>query len=260
MKKHISICALSLMSIFVVASQGVAATIDLRTFSAIGGGVATGGTPDANPAGAWVVNSTGTFVTQTTDPYPAAGFVTPDAYINTRFTGTFEVNGLASHDVTHMDTVGLIFGAHNDGSVQHGYVFDWRGYPDRASAGITISEYTGSNVDWWSHTGSDINILYSDVNTQTDPAASNFKGFDRYHTYNYALDYNYDGFKLTIDGQSIFNYSGALEAGKFGFFDLSQENVVFSAPNVSAVPVPASLFLLAPGLVGIVGARRKKTA
>jgi len=225
--------------IFALCLTGMAnaAPIDLSSWSQWG--------PSSN--GNWEVSADHTNVLQKINGDPTY-FVSSADYSNTTFNGSFGVETTGDDDF-----IGFIFGATDSNNF---FLFDWK-QADQwgASEGFTLSQVSGTDVDFWNHTGSDITVLETDYGST--------KGWADNTVYDFTLDYTTTSITIAIDGANIFSLSGMSNNpdGKFGFYNYSQSYVRYQGfeQNPSSVPEPATMLLFGSGLVGLVGFRRRKS-
>ncbi|OEU53632.1 MAG: hypothetical protein BA871_02970 [Desulfuromonadales bacterium C00003096] len=224
-------------------SWALAAPIDL-----------TGWTP--YPGGTWNVSADGSSVLQTTNGQPTY-FVSTANYIDTQFKGSFGVETTSDDDF-----IGFVFGFNGFDDY---LLFDWKqgrqSYTGFASDGYTLSKITGSGVNLWDHTGSDIQVLDTSYG-----AVVNDVGWADNTVYDFTLDYTNSGIKISIDNDLIFDIAGTFDTGKFGFYNYSQSQVRYQgftedpAPpsGPAPVPEPGTLLLVGAGIIGLVGYNRKR--
>jgi hypothetical protein len=196
--------------------------------------------------GSWVVDNSGTSVLQTINGQPTF-FLSDTNYINTKFDGTFGVE-TSSDD----DYIGFAFGYNNSNDF---LLFDWKqGNQGVAQSGFTLSKITGSDAEFWGHTGADLTVL-----------ASNYTGNNGWAdntVYNFSLDFTSTNINISINGANIFDVSGSFNSGKFGFYNYSQSQVRYTGfaeeVSPSVVPEPSTLAIFAFGMIGLASRRFKK--
>jgi hypothetical protein len=229
------------MKIFKVA----AASLVLLTSSFSYAGIIDLSSWTPTPGGNWIVQGGGSSVLQTTNGQPTY-FLSDDNYINTQFDGSFGVETTGDDDF-----IGFVFGYNNSNDF---LLFDWKqGDQSGAFSGFTLSKISGSSVDYWYHTGTDITVLASDY------AGNN--GWADNTVYNFSLDFTTTGIKIDIDGTNIFDVSGIFSSGKFGFYNYSQSSVRYTGftEEVSqSLPEPSTLAIFALGVMGLASRRFKK--
>ncbi|MBN2866808.1 MAG: PEP-CTERM sorting domain-containing protein [Thiotrichales bacterium] len=208
-----------------------AAAIDLNTWNQEG----------ASSAGNWVVSSDGSSVNQTINGEPTY-FVSDTNYINKDFDGSFEVQTTSDDDF-----IGFVFGWNGTNDY---YLFDWKqteqDYRGLGQEGFTLSRITGSDVELWDHSGTDIQVLATDYGTG--------KGWADNTMYDFKLTYTTSNIVISIDGNNIFSETGSFDNGKFGFYNYSQSNVFyqgFEESIASPVPEPPTYLLMMVGLMGL---------
>lgn len=210
-----------------------ASLIDLNAWSGTSGGN-------------WVVDGSGTSVLQTINGQPTY-FLSDNNYINKKFDGTFGVETTGDDDF-----IGFVFGYNSNNDF---LLFDWKqGNQAGAESGFTLSKISGSDVDYWNHTDSDITVLASDY------AGNN--GWADNTVYDFSLDFTTTGIKIDINGTNIFDVSGSFNSGKFGFYNYSQSQVRYTGfeeeISPSAIPEPSTFAIFALGMIGLVSRRFKK--
>ena len=228
--------------IFALCLTGMAnaAPIDLSSWSQWG--------PANN--GNWQVSADHTNVLQTINGNPTY-FVSSVDYSNTTFNGSFGVETTGDDDF-----IGFIFGATDSNNF---FLFDWKQntqtWSGTGEEGFTLSRVHGTDVNFWDHSGADIDVLDTDYGST--------KGWADNTSYGFTLDYTTTGISIAIDGTTIFALSGMSNNpdGKFGFYNYSQSYVRYQGfeQNPSSVPEPATMLLFGSGLAGLVGFRRRKS-
>ena len=214
-------------------------------------------------SGNWIVSQDGYSVVQTVNSQPTY-FVSGESYLDVEFNGRIAVETTSDDD-----WIGFVLGFNG---LDDYYLFDWKqGDQSGALEGFSLSKVSGTDVDFWNHTGSDIEVIASNYGLDL--------GWEDNTVYHYNVGYTLDNISISINGgglehQEIFNISNLSNvAGSFGFYNYSQSDVRYigsggeacttmcgSAENlaVHTVPLPASV-----GLLGLVMAgftmRKKQT-
>jgi len=220
MRKAVMVMALILWAGRLSHAQGV--PIDLRTWREEG--------PPAN--GTWTVSADGASVLQTINGDPTF-FVSPDNYFNTTIQGKFKVETTSDDDF-----IGFVFGyqspiaANNDPTNKFNFLlFDWK-QTTQASGGATAQEgfnlarvngrFTNFIPGFWGHASSDtFQVLATDYGAN--------KGWQDNTEYTFELVYQASRIKISIDGATIFDVTGDFPAGRFGFYNYSQQSVRYQS-------------------------------
>lgn len=208
------------------------AIIDLNTWSQEG--------PAAN--GSWAVNVAGTQVTQGINGLPTF-FVSPQNFINVRMNGTIVTTG--GDD----DFIGFVFGYRGPfggGGPNYNvntWLFDWkRGtqtvggftvqqgrYLCEVNGPFDLTNQAGVGPTFWGHTN-------QPGFTVTQSTTGGGTGWAVGTTYNFELTYLADRTVIVVNNDTFFDVAGCFEPGRFGFYNYSQNPVVYSNFSYTLLP------------------------
>ncbi len=224
--------AMAILFLLWIVPQSVeaqcSANIDFNTWTVEG--------PPAN--GNWNVNAPGTSVTQTINGLPTF-FVSPEEFINVRITGTISTSG--GDD----DYIGFVFGYRNPIS-QPGpnypmqtMLFDWKqGNQGTATEGRYLVQMDttfalGNNGSispfFWEKQSTPAHNLLSST---TGPGT----GWNQNVNYNFELTYLADRTVIVVNNDTFFDVNGCFLPGRFGFYNYSQNPVVYSNFSYTLLP------------------------
>jgi hypothetical protein len=243
-----------------IATAGL---IDLNTFTTFNGFDFNGGQGGGN----WVVNMDGTEVTQTING-DSTIFFSPDDFGNSAINGTFRESSADD------DFVGFVFGWQSSSEF---YLLDWKqgqqdAYGQTALRGVTLKRFFGDPTtqgDFWST--ADVPGIMEQL-AYHDLARSNGT------TYTFALDFAspFIDIKILNGMDELLSFQvndPSYSTGKFGFYNMSEDNVTYTGfteedipnpcdldpdlPNCQ-IPEPGTLAIFGLGIAGLGYARRKK--
>ena len=212
--------ALSLvLSFSMVVSQECETYFDLERW-------AMQGTPDAS----WQLISSSDVI-NTAYIFPPTFFVGNEEMINVLIKGTMSVETLGDDDF-----IGVVFGYHKPNQLAHNnpynfFLFDWKSetevVPYPALEGFRLSYYNGiitmrdQDKYFWGRVD--------------DPPTRNLMlekygdtlGWQPNTKYQFELLYTSNRIRIKIDDVVIFEHEGCFDAGKVGFYCMSQDNTRF---------------------------------
>lgn len=206
-------------------------TIDFNTWSQEG----------LPASGVWSVSPGGNAVEQTFNG-SATWFVSPNDFIDVTIQGSFQVNTSSDDDL-----IGFVFGYQNpfgaltnpSSTPMKSFIFDWK-QTSQVFQGLSSSEgfalyevdgpfdFTGLVVqgsgqvypEFWERVNTPIvNVLDTDYGNN---------GWNDFQQYDFQLKYTTDSIVIWVDGVRIFEEDGCFEPGRFGFYNQSQDAVVYS--------------------------------
>jgi hypothetical protein len=187
-------------------------------------------------AGNWVVQADGRSVTQTSNGDPTF-FVSTGDYFGVTIRGTFEVSTTGDDDY-----IGFVFGYRSPleeaGDAVDDFdtfVLSWKQTEQSSGSalseeGLTLAHASGVIDD----------IIPSFWGQQDTPAYTVFatdsgenRGWEDNTQHTVQLEYNAERIRVWIDGTLIFDVSQqdanvSFEPGRFGFYNYSQDNVIYS--------------------------------
>lgn len=189
--------------------------------------------------GDWVVSTFGNSVEQKVNAQ-ATFFVSPEDYFNVLIQGKIKVDTTWDDDM-----IGFVFGYQDPSSggallpssvYINSYFFDWK-QQTQTYAGALSNEgfalyHVDGNVDFipvggfvpefWLRGG-----VGSSVSTVLDTNYGN-NGWNDYQEYDFQLQYTANQIIVWIDGDEVINVTGCFEPGRFGFYNNSQAEVIYS--------------------------------
>lgn len=206
--------------------------------------------------GYWSRSTDKTSVTQGINGLGDPTFFVSDATYSSFEASVIVKNGTDTNPDHYDDFIGIVFGWTSSTDY---YLLDWKGASEGNSwEGFTLSKISGSDVDFWTHSGDDIEILGT--------CSGDGTGWELNLLYSILVEETAEGMKISIKGSDDNEYTSlfALESsvsGQIGFYCLSQRNVTYQAftttSSASAVPEPSTFLLLGAGLLGLVALGRK---
>lgn len=221
--------------------------------------------------GKWTVAADGNSVTQSVNGQPtmyASDFMAQ----GTEVTGKIRVNGNPWDD----DFIGFALG-YNIGDIANpaaNYLLvDWKRetqsgdskeYPTTAKKGLAVSRVTGipmadefwGHIDFAGHTGGGLEELARGLTLGNT-------GWSPNTWYSFRFVFLPDLLEVFVDDVKQVSVSGAFSNGSMAFYNYSQEGVTYSAftvRQVSTVPEPSTVLLLATGLLATVFVARRRRA
>lgn len=192
-------------------------------------------------SGIWDITNGGSSVEQNLNG-TATWFVSPNDFFNVLIQGSIQVNTSSDDDL-----VGFVFGYQNpigpltapSSTYVKSYFFDWKQGTQTfvgmsTNEGFALYEMDGffdfTNIvtapggsvypEFWER-------INSPIMTVIDTDYGN-NGWNDYQQYDFQLKYTADSIVIWIDGAIIFEESGCYEPGKFGFYNHSQDAVIYS--------------------------------
>jgi hypothetical protein len=227
--------------------------------------------------GVWNVAGDNNSVTQSVNSSTPTFFISDDPFINSTFSGSIRVNTAADDDF-----IGFVFGYqtpfsdNGDNSKDMDFIlFDWKQAPQSGGAdeGFQLVRVNGDFSDndlihghaasaFWDHDSADADSGEFEV---LDSNIGGNMGWWDNTTYDFNLTYQSNLIEIVMDGgqfdnQTIFSYTGSFQAGSFGFYNYSQQNVTYAGVGAEDAPIPepATVVLFGVGLAGLAGTRIRK--
>ena len=214
----------------------------------------------AEGPGTWVVQPGNDAVLQTLNGNPTV-FYSPTNAQNTAINGKIQVT-TGSDD----DFIGFVLG-YNPGDLGNAaanyILIDWKqgtqgSFSCSADAGLAISQVSGTlanNSGAWCHDPlNNVTELQRAANLGATGWADNIE-------YDFEIIFTATNITVSVDGVEELNINGVFTDGRVGFYNYSQQSVLYSAIEEQAVlPEPASVGLVGLGLVGLGFAARRRSA
>ena len=236
----------SVLTGLLIAGSAVVATATPLDFSS--GWSAVTLKNDSHGNSIWRISNGGSTVTQAYNG-DASVYLSDAAWSNTSFNGSFRVN--TGHDD---DFIGFVFGY--TGTDDY-YLFDWKqkdqNWYGNGYEGFTLSHITGEDINLWTHTGDNLEVLATDYDAD---------GWADREWYGLDLSYTSSNFNISVNDVTVFDMDGSYEAGQFGLYSYSQRRTEFTdfSATSNPVPEPQTMLLFGVGLMGLAFQVKRRTA
>ena len=184
----------------------------------------------------WIVAPDGKSVFQDFRAFSPTFFISPNNFINTTLSGKFRVENTADKNF-----IGLVFGyrsaipGNGDPDTTHRMIlFDWKKQTATqipGQEGYALTRLEGvvgfPNDVFFAHVPSaNAQVLGTNYGSTL--------GWTEFTDHFFTLQYDTDRIVITIDGVQIFDVAGSFPPGRFGFYDLFQENVRYELFEVGS--------------------------
>lgn len=211
----------------------------------------------AETGGRWVLQSGNNAVLQTINGEPTVFHNNQDSQ-GQSLSGTIEVQPGWDDDF-----IGFVLGYHS-GDLQSTttdyMLIDWkRGNQGSSRRGLSISRVTGA-LDDTNDSGAWVHDSTDGVEELQRATTLGDMGWAFGTSYAFDLIFTASLIEVYVDGNRELSVSGTFNNGSFGFYNYSQNNVLYAGIQqdvVTTVPLPATAWLMTLGLAGFVGLRRK---
>jgi hypothetical protein len=209
--------------------------------------------------GNWILQSGNNAVFQTLNSPPTVFHNNVNSQ-NTALSGTIEVQ-----TNTDDDFVGFVLGyqqgdiAGSNASIDY-ILLDWKQNAQAGqSAGMALSRVTGAIQTGGTNTGSN---LWQHTGPVTELARANTLGNTGWldnTEYQFDITFRSNLIEVFVDGVLEFSLAGTFQDGAFGFFNFSQQNVLYAGITEEDIPAtaPPLLALFGLGLAGLGAVRRR---
>jgi gliding motility-associated-like protein len=192
-------------------------------------------------SGQWTVAPGGNSVSQDVNGL-STWFLSQNDFFNVLIEGSIQVNTSNDDDLVgfvfgYQDPIGVIT---NPGSTYFKtYIFDWKQATQNYYGLNCIEGYALYEVDGNFNFNNIVGVpgsyvypeLWSRINsTNVNLIGTNYgnNGWNDFQQYDFRLKYTADSIVIWIDDVVIFQQGGCFEPGKFGFYNQSQDNVIYS--------------------------------
>ena len=224
------------------------------------------------PNGNWVVSGDGSSVTQQNNGQPTVFYSDFDAF-GTEVTGRIRVNTSGDDDF-----IGFVLGyqpGYNTDSSADYLLVDWKQASQsfdfgggstspggNAPRGLAVSRVTGlpDADEFWQHANLSGTAASSGLEELARGNTLGNTGWVDFVEYEFTFDFGPNNLDVWVDGVLELSVTGTFANGRMGFYNFSQNNVVYSAFEVDEgsfpVPTPPGLLLLFGGLLVVFGRRR----